>query len=338
VNRTYLLVAGLSLLGTVLLGVILRWQLAGDPLWVWDFAQLRHGHMHLGYYGVLFPLLWWTLSELGKPVPGLGWTGLYAAAVGLSTVGFVMQGYGPVSIAGSTAVLVVWLVGAWQLRRELLNRGWLSGVPLAIVVASAAIPAVAVITPRDFELATKLVHAFLTLLLLGAFVPALLRGLGARHVPGWLALVLGAALFLGPLPHWSTAVPTVLLGLLLAGLPLRSQAPPDQKLLWVLSGLGVVGVGLGLLPNTPMTAVAGLHLLLLGPVLLGLGRGLAPASLLWRIPYVAGVLGLSGAVLWPRPQVAVWAGSLVAVCWVFALLGRVLHQASSQKDSRAPAA
>ncbi len=337
-NRTYLLVAGLSLLGTVLLGVLLRWQLAGAPLLVWDFAQLRHAHMHLGYYGVLFPLLWWTLTLEGKPAPGLGWTGLYAAAVGLSTVGFAMQGYGPVSIAGSTVVLVVWLVGAWQLRREVLAGGWLSGVPLAIALASAAIPAVAVMTQRDLALANALVHAFLTLLLLGAFVPALFARLGLRPRPGWLALVLGAALFLGPLPHWSTAIATALLGLGLGGLPWWGRARLDEKLLWTLCGLGLIGVAVGLVPNAPRTAVAGLHLLLLGPVLLGMGRGLTPRTWFWRLPYGLGVLALSASVLESRMDVAAWSGSLVALCWGFAVLGRLLHQGSSQKASRAPGA
>ena len=336
-KRAYLLLAGLSLLGTVALGVVLRWQLAGQPLWVWDFAQLRHAHMHLGYYGVLFPLLWWTLAEQDEPTPALGWTALYGMAVGLSTVGFAFQGYGPVSIAGSTAVLAVWLVGAWGLRGQLRGR-WLSGIPLAIVLASAAIPAVAVITPRDLALATSLVHAFLTLLLLGAFVPALFSRLRLPHRRGYLVLVLGAALYLGPLPHLATAIPTVLLGLLLALLPLRAKLGLDEKALWLLSGMGLVGVGVGLLPNDPRTAVAGLHLLLLGPVLLGLGPALVPRIWAWRAPYAVGVLGLSAAVLWTRPQWAAWAGSLVALCWLFAVVGAGLHQRSRWKESRAPTA
>ena len=55
------------LLATMTLGALLRAQLAGVGS-VGIFAYVRHAHSHLGYYGVLFPALWyvWSTSKRGR--------------------------------------------------------------------------------------------------------------------------------------------------------------------------------------------------------------------------------------------------------------------------------
>ena len=94
----------LSLVGTLTLGVGLRWALAGVPLLPGGFVELRHAHSHLGYYGVLFPLMWWAWRRLGQRAPGLPLLGLYAVGVVMSAVGFAREGYGRPAIIGSTIV------------------------------------------------------------------------------------------------------------------------------------------------------------------------------------------------------------------------------------------
>lgn len=59
-----------ALLGTIGLGVWLRWALAGAVDLLAPFGHLRHAHSHLGYYGLLFPLAWLGWKAAGATIPG----------------------------------------------------------------------------------------------------------------------------------------------------------------------------------------------------------------------------------------------------------------------------
>ena len=136
--------AGLSLIGTVWVGAWLRGWLAGLPLPVHDFADIRHLHTHLGYYGVLLPLMWLAWQERGIAPLRLRTVAVYAAATLLAAIGFGLEGYGLPAIIGSTVVLAVWLAAAWGARDEVRpGGGWLSTAPVAIVIGAALVPLVA---------------------------------------------------------------------------------------------------------------------------------------------------------------------------------------------------
>jgi hypothetical protein len=183
--------------GTLGLGLWLRWFLAGRVPIPTDFAFLRHAHSHLGYYGLLFPAAWWAWAYVGAATPGPRLTAVYGAATLLATVGFVRAGYGPEAIVGSTIVGVAWLVSAARVlrprseaepsggggRRAAPSPRPLTGMLPAVVLAEACVPPIAIFLRRDPVLAHGLVTTFLTMLLLGVVVPSVLATRGLVLAP-----------------------------------------------------------------------------------------------------------------------------------------------------------
>ena len=288
----------LSLVGTLTLGVLMRWAFAGTPLPWGSLINLRHAHSHLGYYGVLFPLMWWAWARLGAPVPGRRLLAVYAAAVGASALGFAAEGYGPTAIAGSTTVLAVWIYSAWLLARWRPGRrglGWLSPAPLAIVLGAALIPPVAVLSTRDAALSAQVAHSFLSILTLGALTPTALAVLDTEPPPAalWLAATLAGAFFLGPLRSSWTGLGLAALGLALGRSLWRARARSAAGLAWAGAVPAMLALGSGLLPYGYEVAIAGVHYLLLGPVLLSLARPLwSPPPPGWALGLYAALLGL----------------------------------------------
>ncbi|MEM6732542.1 MAG: hypothetical protein AAF658_13370, partial [Myxococcota bacterium] len=170
-------------LTTLALGVWMRWALTGSTRLPFEFAHLRHAHSHLGYFALLFPLAWGGWSAAGAPVPGRAALVLYAFATCVSFVGFTLAGYGPVSIAGSTVVAIVWLWSAWPLLPRIRHlRDPLGGVPLGIVLALACVPPIAAILRSDPSLAQALVSTFLAALLFLVVVPSAFAAFGEKRV------------------------------------------------------------------------------------------------------------------------------------------------------------
>jgi len=313
------LLAGVSLAGTVAVGAWLRLVLAGVPLPLRDFGDLRHLHTHLGYYGALFPLMWAAWSRLGGPSPGPKALGLYALAVAVSAIGFGLSGYGPVAIAGSTAVLVGWLVSAWALQRSGPG-GWLRGVPLGVLLGSSMVPWVAM--SASGTQAQEVARSFLGMLLLGALVPSALAVIRARVFPawGWLLAAGAGALSLGAVggPH---QVALAVVGVLLAVSVLTSTATVELKLSWLGVALPLAAAGLGLLPLTKQVAVAGLHFLVLGPLLGSLWPRRLPAILRWVELSLVSLMCLAillQDLAWHPylPTLAAVAGCGVALIWL----------------------
>lgn len=326
----FLWLAAASLLVQVVLGAALRGVMAGVELPVGHFPHTRQAHSHLGYYGVLFPLLWWAWARAGLPTPGRLGTAVYGLATLASTIGFAREGYGPLAIATSTVVLGFWLHAAWSSRGALLQpRSWWGPAGPGILLSAIAIPAVAVTISRDPALSQELVQGFLTLLLFAALVPAALATAGApppRPVP-WTIGAIGTALVLGPWPAWPARIAALLLVGLLLHAAWRLPASWDRRLLWAAVALPLGGVLVGLQPESHFLAVAGLHLAILGPVLLDLGSDHLSRPLLraWplRLLYLLALGVLTASVLWPwrvpggqGALVAAVAGAAVAATWI----------------------
>ena len=305
----------------VLVGSLLRWQLAGWALPVGEFTLWRSAHSHLGYYGLLFPLMWAAWHQLGQARPGRVLLVAYTLAVGASFVGFAKEGYGLTAIVASTVVLIVWLVSAWQVRR---GRGWLASVGAAILLGAVCIPPVAVLTSRNPALAQALVQGFLSVLLLGAVLPSAFELTDMRSPRPWLWF-LGAALsgaFLGPIPHPLMGVGPVLLAWLLSVSAWRSPLGWARRAAWLAIAVALLLLGLGLLPATRAVMIGGFHFLVLGPVLWSLSIGSWPsAPPRWTEPlYLATMALMGGSVVlqhWlPDPRLAVvaaYSSSLAAL-------------------------
>ena len=299
----------------VLLGLFLRWQMAGaTTLFAESFANLRHVHTHLGFYGALLPLAWIAAAGDDHALPRLT-APLYALFVVMAHVGFAFWSYGLLAIAGSTGVLGTWLFAAWRRRRLVVQGdGWLFGVPLAMPLAAACIPPIAVFLRRAPALSQSMIQTFLGLLVLAVLVPSALHVVGARapRKPVWfLAAVLGAvalgfdSLSLLLLPAAAVLLVTAV------------RAPMDFVLraLWIAFGGGAVALSLGLLQPLAATGVAALHFAVLGPVLPTLVWPYAervPAAL--RVLWAIAVAAMSAAILTgSAPGAAITASVVVAL-------------------------
>jgi hypothetical protein len=306
--RRFALGASVAAVVAASLGAWLRFYYAGLVSLPLDAPDWRHAHSHAGVYAVLFPLTWLAWRRVGLPVPGPRTTALYLVACGVATVTFALGGYALPSIVASTVVGAIWLFTAWSARGVVrARRDALRLAPIAIVLGTAFIPAIAVSTRRDPALANGLVHAFLSILFFLVVVPAALARLASRtpanttdttdstdanttdstherassrvdhalsdaRVFGPLGLV--AALHLGPLPNLAGAIALALYGFVVAYAARR--APRWPRALWLAFALG--GLAMLAFPSGPphALAVAGLHFLLLGPVFVSLAdaRGL----------------------------------------------------------------
>ncbi len=283
-----------ALAGTTLVGVWLRWALAGSVPLAFPFAHLRHAHSHLGYFGLLFPLAWMAWSAAGAPIPGRRALIAYALCTGVACVGFVHNGYGAVAIAGSTLVAAFWLWSAWSIRsHQATLHDPLGAVPLGIVASLACVPPIALTLRTNPDLAHGFVSTFLSGLLLVVIIPSTLAGRRVSPGPWPFFLVAGVlgALYLGVAPHPVTRVGLLAFGGLMLPPVLSSRLTLHTRASWALVGLGLGGMALGLLPNVRSVALGALHFLILGPVL------------------------TSVAPLWLKKEPPTWAWWLGHACW-----------------------
>lgn len=304
----------LALAVAMLLGLFLRWQMAGaTTLFADSFAHLRHVHTHLGFYGALLPLAWIAAAGADDALPRFT-APLYALFVVMAHVGFALSGYGVLAVAGSTGVLGTWLLAAWKRRRLVVEGdGWLSGLPLALPIAGACIPPIAVFLRRDPPLSASMVQVFLSVLVLAVLVPSALHVVGARapRRPWWLLAALLGAVGLG---FESVSLLLLPAAALLLFTVLRAPLDWVLRALWIGFGVGAVAVALGLLRDLPATGVAALHFAILGPVLPTLAwpyveRVPAPLRVLWAL----GVSSMAAAILFGSPLAAAITGTVVVV-------------------------
>lgn len=263
----------LAAMATVGMGVALRLVLAGKevPYVKAAFSAARHAHTHLGYFGVLMPLAGLVL------VPRLPawakWSTAVAALV--ATGGFLAGGYNLVSIVGSTVVGLVWLFAAVFRAKASAQRGFDTTAVVGVAIACLCIPPIAIYTPRDPALAVDIVHTFLAVLVNAVLAPAMLsRVAGTPPYWAYTPFALIAAVGAGLYPAWWTTGAFAVCGFAWAVMgwsAKRLSSPAAYG--WLLSGLGAMGVGLGLIPFDTPVAVAAVHFVFLGPILLtGLDR------------------------------------------------------------------
>lgn len=315
---------------TVLVGTLLRWTLAGAgwPSSLGSWAHVRSAHSHLGYYGVLFPLMWAAWARMGLRTPGRVALAIYALATAAACVDFARHGYAPISIAGSTVVLGTWFLTSLPMARHLLRRDWLAPVTPAIWLACVAIAGVAVLSARGDPMATPMVRAFLTWLLLGVVLATCLRRAGAPAPPPWLhvPLVVGSGLALGPWPHPLSQALLAGYGALLLATAARMPGALAIRGAWAVLGGGFFVVALADLGHHHLVAIAGIHFAVLGPVMMHAAwpRAWAPA-----LPAYAAAVGLFSLAIvgplllpwagWGRASAVV--GTAIAALWVVRLLG-----------------
>ncbi len=259
-----------SCLSTMALGVWLRWYLAGSLSIHLPFANLLHAHSHLGYFGILFPLAWIGWKGAGARAPGRIALVGYALGTTLACIGFVRSGYGPIAIAGSTAVAAFWLWSASALLKRMGRlHDALGGVPIGIVASLACVPPIAIYLRSEPLVAHGFVSTFLSGLLLVVIVPSTFGGRGLSPGPWPLFLLVGClgALFLGVAPHPVTRICLFIYAALVLT-PCRSnQLELHARILWAFVACGLGAMAIGVLPNIRPVALGAIHFLILGPVM-----------------------------------------------------------------------
>ncbi|MCA9642536.1 MAG: hypothetical protein KC492_17675 [Myxococcales bacterium] len=292
-----------ALLTTVVLGVWLRWFLAGTLALPMSFTHLRHAHSHLGYFGLLFPLAWIAWRRLGAPAPQGRALAVYATATLLAFVGFLRAGYGPEAIVGSTVVGAVWLGSAWRTRAHLRSRDHpLAPILPGVIVAEACIPPIAILLRRQPDVAAAFVATFLAALLFAVLVPSALAACDAR-LGSWPLFFGGAIAASAAIGVWDSPLTRVgmsVYALMLGRIAWRMHAPISLRGAWGAVSVGVLAMALGILPNVRPVAIGAIHFMILGPVL----ASLAPHWLRWNPPEPVWLLS--------HGSVAVLAGALVA--------------------------
>lgn len=294
---------------TATIGIWMRASFEGWAPLAGTLPHFRHAHSHAGVYGLFFPLAALAWHEAGLPTVGVRTAALYLFASAVAVATFAVAGYALPSIVASSVVGAVWLFGAWRARGAWSRDDALRFGPLAVVIATAFVPPIALTTRRAPLLAQELVHTFLGVLMLGVFVPAALRRLDAKPSPLLGPLALGAAIQLGPLPTWPGAAIVAAYGLGVAHA--ARELPRLPRALWWLFALGSVGALLRPHGVPHDEAIAGLHFLLLGPLFVSLSRGqglaawvvssaaatMATALLLRaHVPHADGVAAVAGGV------------------------------------------
>lgn len=261
---------GASLIVAMLVGVWMRWMLAGAVPVSVPWNHVRHAHSHLGYFGVLFPLAWLGWRSAGARVPGRAVIAAYSVANVAAFVGFWRRGYGPLAIVASTCIAGFWLWSAFALRdRPSRVRDPLGMVPFGIVLSLACVPPIAINLRSNPTLAHGFVSTFLAGLLFVVIVPS---AFAARRIspgpwPAFLLVAVLAALCLGVAPHPVTRAGLLSYAAMIVAPCFSKRLELHARLPWALVGLGLGALALGVLPNTRSVALGAVHFLILGPVL-----------------------------------------------------------------------
>lgn len=327
------------------LGLVLRFGFLGLALPV-PFDHLLHAHSHALYFG------WAALTILAAaaytpPTRRWAWAGL--GLVPLLTVAFLLQGYGPFSIAVSTTVMLVWygaMVSWWRHRGgDPLFRA--SFLYLALASAGIWVLAGLQATGHGEGLAPRLaIHAFLSTfawsLVLGTVALAVQGGLiprasGQRTIRwlgawGWLLFPLGVVD--GPeVPVLGWAARGAAVAVIVPTLDWmralwRSPGGPAIRMAAAWLGIAVAGLVATAVGGTSLLTAVGrpgiviyLHALLLGYVSTVLIWYLSPTG----VPQVGNALsfhhlgvgvmlaGVAGPLAGFGPLASNWAAAIGAV-------------------------
>lgn len=198
---------------------------------------------------------------------------LYKISVVIAIISFFLSGYGPVSHAFSFLVLVVWIVFAIKnfKRHSPLQRHWLGCIPIGVLGSVTTLSLVIVWAAlKQPDISLRFVRSFLTVLLYSVILPVALQAFGSSRRPAWLWWLgtMGLAAFVTGLPFskyffWG---PIVLSLLLLEFVRAQNHTHRASFYFLLLSG-GLFLFGTGLVQNSHFIAVAGIHFLILGPIL-----------------------------------------------------------------------
>ena len=315
---------------TLLVGLWLRLGLA-SVVSLAHFPFLRHAHSHMGYYGVLFPLAWFAWYQAGIKTIHSSLYKIYALATTAAFIGFVRSGYGVTAIAASTIIAVIWLIAAYPTTKRIKKlQDPLGGVFFGIILAETCTPFVAIFLDSDPALAYNFVGTFLSLLLLLVVIPSALS-LHKVKIFWPLFLVSGTlgSLFFGLWNHEISRLGLFIYATMLGWGVKNSLFKIHLRIIWMLLVVSFWALASGTLPLLPVTIIAGVHFIILGPVIASLADSWFKRplpSLMWYFGYttvgiMSGALVAQGLeIAGPTSLIAAIGGALIVLWWTTVLL------------------
>lgn len=263
---------------TVLLGLAMRWDLATGVVSQWglSFPNLRHAHSHAGYYGVL-TIGWWLSERRAGVAMHRTVVTVYAGTALVATVAFTFMGYRPFTIVLSTVVASLWVVMGirrWR-RADRRAKEWLDCALPGLIIGVSLIPVVAVTARRDLGLSREIAHVFVTTILLTVFIPAAWQALRRRRRVSlfiFVPLVVMTSVRIvfmdrAPVPF---AIAGCLLSVLTTWVIVSEPLDGLVKLGWLILPASLLAGMFSSSAHGDALRIAGLHLLILGPVLTSL--------------------------------------------------------------------
>ena len=260
-----------ALLGTLTLGLWLRWSLGETWDLTRDLSRLQHAHAHLGYFGLLFPLAWLGWRPSGVQPFGPGALLCYALCTTLTCLGVAFFGYGPVTIMGSAliAAFLIWsslglFLGGHQADDPLVVVPW--GVLVSLL---CVLPIIMSLRSDNIPLAHDFASTFLAGILLLVIIPSAMAGRRLTVGPWPILFTTGllGALFLGVVEHTIARIGLFAYAVLMITLTRSSKLEMHTRITWGVIATGLGLIALGVLPNTRTVALGTIHFLILGPVL-----------------------------------------------------------------------
>lgn len=258
-------IAFYSLLCAVSGGLILRLQYSGFFADL-TFLDFRRAHSHLGFFGFLFPMIWHHFEKSKFWICGQRLKIFYCLLLVLSTVGFLVSGYGILAHISSALVLVVWLFFAVSIYSKV--KGLAKSIPISIMMAALSVVCLAVLTGSGQNVVPwQLVRIFLTILVFGVFGSVVAEKLSVRSLSPflWVGSVLGTGVFLSQtrFSEYFSIFPAILglciLYCLFNNKYLIYRKRDRIRIYYIILGITFILISFGFIPNNRSTAISGIH-------------------------------------------------------------------------------
>jgi hypothetical protein len=347
-QRPLIIFISVSLVATLILGMGLQWApvFKASSLGGFTFVNLRYAHAHGGFYGVLLPGLLWLVASRQRGVSaGPFGVGIYALLTALSVGLLAQSGYSNLAILASAGILLFGIGLAWRITASgSHSQSWLDVCPPGVLLTAALIPPIVWTAGENEQVSSSLTRLFMTALLLCVCLPAAWSAAGMRRRYSrfyYLALAFGTALFL-TYPATATTLGQVFI--VVYGLVCLHSVLADP-ISWLLKGslllfCGMLFAAAWLEPGLPGSMrIAGLHFILLGPVMHGLARFIFARKLpiIPGVGYYLPLLTLTAAMAaGPEIPGALQIQAVSGTLFTFSALGMVVYLIFAKTVARGP--
>jgi hypothetical protein len=277
-NQRWYSLGFVSLLLTLLLGILYRFQFAGISFSILNSINLHQAHTHMGFYGAMAALVFFVLSKNVTALDKAPHFWAYFFLLFGSFLGFLFDGYNIFTKIFSFLIYLYWLYFVYNFYKfmalETNSKKWMKISFYSLLIAALFLILIIYIARYEStNLINSIVKGFLLMLLLGFFTPIALRKLDYMPPPPWIWLTLTSLAAIGISFSILSVLNPLSLGTL-GILVLVKQRKNFGKFnlsnwshyLWLLQSLGMILYNLPILKKSHFVDIASLHFWILGPI------------------------------------------------------------------------